>query len=413
MIDAKILLLTNSDYSQHPLAGKNGIIGLVRFDKDRPFSEALPQVFSKFVRYDWFKRYFDVGMKKTNQEIIDLVKRERPKYVLWLAQRWGFEVMEETFDFIRSQGCIVICWFWDDHSAFDSFTKLYIPHLDYCVTVAPSVIEKYQSLKIPYFYVPPAASPELFKKINVTYEYDVSFVGTKIADREAFMTAIETTDLKIEKFGGGWNRFLPFDEMVRVFNVSKINLDFAKDVHNKNIKTLKARVFEVCMCGGFLLTEYTDGLEDCFVLDQEVVCFRDPDEARRKIEYYLSHDEEREQIARRGRERCLKDHTWLIRLNSIFEQLERNPVRGRQPVQLPESELQEAKVSASKFHLKWGNALRLAGYQTLARDELRQARRYMPESVALRFIVLTYFPLIIEKFIIKMWLILKYGKQVE
>ena len=385
------------------MAGRGGITGIVRFDKDRFFCEALPQIFSSFVRYDFLRRYFEVGLKHTNREIIDWVERERPRYVLWVAPSLGFQIMEETFDAIRAQGCTVIGWFWDDHAVFDSFTKLFIPHLDYCVTVALSAVEKYRELAVPFVYVPCAASPKVFRKMDAPYEYDVSFVGTKVADREELITAIEASELSIQKFGGGWNRFLPLEEMVQVFNASKINLNFAADVRNRDVKTLKARVFEICMCGGFLLTEYTEGLEDYFVLDKEVVCFREPEEARSKIKYYLSHDDEREQIASRGRERCLKEHTWLIRLNSVFEQLEREPVRGVSPVRVQESELHEAKLEAARFHLRWGKALLIAGHHNLARDEFCLARRYKAGSVPVHLWVSTFLPRLVVRIIRRMW----------
>jgi len=41
-----------------------------------------------------------------------------------------------------------------------------------------------------------------------------------------------------------------------------------------------------------------------------------------KVRYYLDHDEEREHIARAGRERALRDHTWKQRFQAMFAKLE-------------------------------------------------------------------------------------------
>ncbi len=38
-----------------------------------------------------------------------------------------------------------------------------------------------------------------------------------------------------------------------------------------------------------------------------------------KIDYYLSHDEEREEIARRGREKIEKDFSYEKKLSEIFQ----------------------------------------------------------------------------------------------
>ena len=74
-------------------------------------------------------------------------------------------------------------------------------------------------------------------------------------------------------------------------------------------ETANMRIFEVTGCGSFLLTEFFDNLEDFFEIGKEIETFRDSDEMLRKIRYYLDHPDEREAIARRGQERCLRDYS--------------------------------------------------------------------------------------------------------
>ena len=74
-------------------------------------------------------------------------------------------------------------------------------------------------------------------------------------------------------------------------------------------ETANMRIFEATGCGSFLLTEHFDNLSDFFEIGTEIETFRDAVELKEKIHYYLTHPEEREKIARRGQERCLRDYS--------------------------------------------------------------------------------------------------------
>ena len=51
------------------------------------------------------------------------------------------------------------------------------------------------------------------------------------------------------------------------------------------------------------------------------MCFKGKRDLIDKICYYLQHEEEREQIARKGYQRTLAEHTYDKRLRLIFEQI--------------------------------------------------------------------------------------------
>ncbi|HEY3490043.1 MAG TPA: TylF/MycF/NovP-related O-methyltransferase [Candidatus Deferrimicrobiaceae bacterium] len=73
-------------------------------------------------------------------------------------------------------------------------------------------------------------------------------------------------------------------------------------------ETANMRIFEATGAGVFLLTEHFDNLSAYFTPGVEVETFRDGKELVEKIRYYLAHPEEREAIARRGQERCLREY---------------------------------------------------------------------------------------------------------
>ena len=70
--------------------------------------------------------------------------------------------------------------------------------------------------------------------------------------------------------------------------------------------------------GGFLLTNYQEDMFDCFEPGVDFVYYDSYDDLLEKVEYYLEHDEERQQIARNGYEKVKKYHTYRHRLDTIL-----------------------------------------------------------------------------------------------
>ena len=81
---------------------------------------------------------------------------------------------------------------------------------------------------------------------------------------------------------------------------------------------VKARNFEVPACGTFELTEDADDLRDYYKLGEEIVVYKGDKDLVEKVGYYLAHPEEREEIARRGYERTIREHSIERRYEDIF-----------------------------------------------------------------------------------------------
>ena len=71
--------------------------------------------------------------------------------------------------------------------------------------------------------------------------------------------------------------------------------------------------------GGFLLTNYQMEFEAYFERGVDYEYYEDYDDLQRKVEYYLTHDKERMQIAENGREKVKKYHTYKQRVDAILE----------------------------------------------------------------------------------------------
>lgn len=83
------------------------------------------------------------------------------------------------------------------------------------------------------------------------------------------------------------------------------------------------RLFETTGRGGFLIMPYIKGLEDQFEIGKEVVTytFGDFEGLKDIIDYYLTHDAEREKIRKAGFERAKRDHTYTQRWETILKEI--------------------------------------------------------------------------------------------
>ena len=115
-------------------------------------------------------------------------------------------------------------------------------------------------------------------------------------------------------------------DMYRTLKRGKIALNAAIDMAKGEGPNM--RIFEATGSGTFLLTQNYCNLSQFFEPDVEVVAFNNEDELIEKILYYLSHPEERAAIARRGQERCLREHSIRERVLQLDEILRRHLMRN-------------------------------------------------------------------------------------
>ena len=107
-----------------------------------------------------------------------------------------------------------------------------------------------------------------------------------------------------------------WSEMPKVFRASKINLNFTIP----NIKSgIPLRIWDGLGSGGFLLTNYQAELPYYFEEGRDLVCFDGVDDLREKVGYYLTHEDERQEIARNGYEKVREKHSYIERIQTILD----------------------------------------------------------------------------------------------
>ena len=100
-----------------------------------------------------------------------------------------------------------------------------------------------------------------------------------------------------------------------IFHQSKVNIYITP----RTIATgIPLRVLEIMSCQGFVLTNYQEDLAAEFIEGKEIVMYHSLEELLEKTEYYLLHEDERQQIARAGYEKVLREYNYAVKLSEIF-----------------------------------------------------------------------------------------------
>lgn len=107
-----------------------------------------------------------------------------------------------------------------------------------------------------------------------------------------------------------------YKEMPYVFRDSKINLNLSL----KSIQTgIPLRCIDIMGCGGFLLTNYQADMFRHFEPQVHFDFFTDEKDLLGKIDYYLSHDDERMTIAENARNYIKENHNLTNYLQEMIE----------------------------------------------------------------------------------------------
>lgn len=169
------------------------------------------------------------------------------------------------------------------------------------------------------YYVPQFTNPERFKPFEKddNYKHDVLFVGSDNSGkgRECVNYAINT-GAKFDVYGKFWDGRLPVnvlkggyienDELYKHYANAKIVLnDHRRDM--KYYGFVSNRIYDVTASGGFVLTDYMPEIER--VYGDSIAMYKNYDEFKAKLDYYLSHEEERVKMVEKARKITLENFT--------------------------------------------------------------------------------------------------------
>jgi spore maturation protein CgeB len=269
------------------------------------------------------------GLRRFNKSLNQIANDFQPRLVIAIK---GEAILPQTVTWISDKiGATTALWCTDDPRYFGSLVKHLAPTYDYVFSPSEAALPLYEKAGVSSVtFLPFACDPSIHRTTRLLqeemrqYASDVSFVGTYYPNRARVLRQLQGLDLaiwgsywrisgvKARYHGSVWG-----PEMVKALNASKITIN----IHHPTDLDFKTnmRTFEAAGCGAFLLTDHPVDLEEMFQVGKEVICYHSSDEFRDLVRYYLKHEAERQEIARRGQQRAHGDHTYDHRVRRMLQ----------------------------------------------------------------------------------------------
>lgn len=192
------------------------------------FYDSLTHMGHDIVYFDFMTLLKKHGREAMNRRLAEVAKTERPD--LMLSVLFKDELEASTLREVADRyGVTTLNWFCDDHWRFDAYTSRWAPCFRWVVTTAESALPKYAALG--YHNVIKsqwACNQFMYRKADAASRYDVTFVGQPHGNRRHVIHALREAGINVQVWGNGW-KFgrISQEDMIRVFGLSRINLNLA------------------------------------------------------------------------------------------------------------------------------------------------------------------------------------------
>ena len=164
------------------------------------------------------------------------------------------------------------------------------------------------------------SAPDLYPYMKLEKLYDIAFVGTfdfpSYISRDKFLKQLLRLQKKIKiYFGQG--------EFTEIFNQSKIAFNCANEQKHVNFRAL-----EVIDCGSLLFMEDDNMAIRDFFEDKKDIILYNENNMEELIEYYITHDDERENIIQNAMAKS-KTYTYEEIFQSLFDLIAKDELVNR------------------------------------------------------------------------------------
>jgi spore maturation protein CgeB len=288
--------------------------------------------------FDFFYEFKLHGKEKMNSNFLEIVNKNYDLIVFSLHRD---EFFVDTLIKAKNK-TTTICLFHDD-TWRKEYTNFWSKYFTFFTTTDIYREQEKRINKINnIIYFPYGCNEGIYKKIdNIEKIYDVSFVGSWHPHREWIVKKIKESGINVQAFGYGWsNGPLNHNEMIKVFNQTKINLNLSNTISwdirylfsnyrsilnsfrsKKNREQLKGRVFEINGCGAFQISHYIDGIETFYDIRKEIEVFVTLEDLLDKIKFYLSNENLLNEIASNGYQKTISKHLYSKRFDDMFNKI--------------------------------------------------------------------------------------------
>ena len=228
-----------------------------------------------------------------------------PDLLVWVESVPGYRPEQ-----IPRLECPTACYLIDSHLNLE-WHLAWAQHFDWVFVAQRAYISAFRQAGCHRVrWLPLGCDAAVHGKARVPKRHDIGFVGSLTEQhvrRKRLLARLERRfDVHIER------SFLR--DMARTLSAARI-------VFNEAIKRdLNMRVFEALASGSMLLTDRAEGsgLDELFEDRRHLVIY-DESDLETLVDYYLTHDTEREAIASAGRAEVLRRHTYDHRVATLVE----------------------------------------------------------------------------------------------
>ena len=165
-----------------------------------------------------------------------------------------------------------------------------------------------------YVYAEYCINREITARERAEY---LTAICSRFSDKDYDALDLYTVNENYELAGACNHGFIGPDKIAPfVYNNAGININITlRSIHTG----IPLRAFEVMGSGGFLLSNYQADFDDCYSDGEDYVSFGSKEDMLDKIEYYLSHEKERKEIAENGLRKTIENHTYEHRLRTMLD----------------------------------------------------------------------------------------------
>lgn len=270
-----------------------------------------------------------------------LIREFKPDILLVVH---GTFTSPELVRYAGEHGSTTILWLVEDPYEIDHHRGKMVEAYQYVFTNEKNAVREYDHPRV--YYLPWCCNPRVHKRVSapVSYWSDLLFVGMGFPNRLETINYLAPflKKLRVVLIGDweSWGKLEPelveavrpvngdFWEIQKYYNGARINLNIHRNPVNPpsgNSREVGAaspndRAFALAGCGAFQLVDNTrSGLWDCFIENEEIVGFSDPDDLAEKIQEYLNKPVARAVIGEKAQKKAYTEHTYRRRLGEIFQ----------------------------------------------------------------------------------------------
>ncbi len=278
--------------------------------------------------------------KKINNLLLEKIDKTKPD-LIFIIKGWFYH--PKTIQKIKTitPNSKLICFYWDNpfntwhHATSNKWIRKSIPYYDFYFIPKKFLLDKLKKSGAQnVFFIPCGYDPEIHFPVEVKdpkekeyYGSDIAFIGTWDKEREWWLSHLINYNLKI--WGNDWDRANKklqekwmekpayAEEFAKICNSSKIILNIIRkqDYSSHNMKT-----FEIPACKGFLLSNFSEEANEFFPENIAAVYYRDVDDLKNKINYFLQNEKERGKIIENAYNLLINNnHTYEDRVKSILK----------------------------------------------------------------------------------------------